>query len=837
MYQNYFTDRAKQAVTQAQQTAAAFGHGYIGSEHLLAGLLKVNASNSGYMPHPFSAREEAEKGLCGLAAKVLIGFDVTAEKVEAEIEKTTGRGTPSSDVPQSMTPRTKKILELAVQSASQLGVSYVGTEHLLLGLIREGQNVALTILNALGVDIQKLYIALLGELGVEVTQVGAGTSGGVPGSQNSNSTLDQFGKDLTQQAREGKLDPVIGRADEIQRIIQILSRRTKNNPALIGDPGVGKTAVVEGLAQKIASGDVPEELKNKRVFSLDLTGMIAGTKYRGEFEERIKKVIEELTAGKDTILFIDEMHMLIGAGAAEGAADAANILKPALSRGEIQVIGATTLDEYRKNIEKDAALERRFQPVQIGEPSPEDAVEILKGLRDRYEAHHRIKIPDEAIEAAVKLSVRYVTGRFLPDKAIDTIDEACSRVRLSANTAPADLKALEDEIATLCAKKDEAVRGQDFEAAARLRDEEKARRKDLEQRKAEWNEQQTKAHSEVTEADIAAVIAGWTGIPVQRLTEDESERLLKLEDILHERVIGQTEAVSAVSKAIRRSRVGLRDPKRPIGSFLFLGPTGVGKTELSKALAEAMFGDENAMIRIDMSEYMEKHTVSRMIGSPPGYVGHDEGGQLTEKVRRHPYSVVLFDEIEKAHPDVFNILLQILEDGVLTDGQGRRVDFKNTILIMTSNIGAEKITGKTRKSLGFAEGSDEGERTFAQIKEDVLAELKNTVRPEFLNRIDDIIVFHRLDEDEIAQIADSMLGQVAVRMKDMELTMTWTDAAKRHLAKAGFDPIYGARPLRRAVTSEVEDLVAEAMLRGDIKSGDAVKLDVENEKLTLAAEH
>ena len=568
--------------------------------------------------------------------------------------------------------------------------------------------------------------------------------------------------------------------------------------------------------------------------SLDLTGMIAGTKYRGEFEERIKKVIEELTANKDTILFIDEMHMLMGAGAAEGAADAANILKPALSRGEVQVIGATTLDEYRKNIEKDAALERRFQPVQIDEPSPEDAVEILKGLRDRYEAHHRIKIPDEAIEAAVKLSVRYVTGRFLPDKAIDVIDEACSRVRLSTLTTPPDLKQMEDEITAIAAKKEEAVKGQDYENAAKLRDEEKNKREALEARRKEWSEQQTKTHGAVTEDDIAAVISGWTGIPVAQMTEDEGQRLLHLEDTLHQRVIGQNEAVTAVAKAIRRGRVGLRDPKRPIGSFLFLGPTGVGKTELSKALAEAMFGDENAMIRIDMSEYMEKHAVSRMIGSPPGYVGYDEGGQLSEKVRRHPYSVVLFDEIEKAHPDVFNILLQILEDGVLTDGQGRHVDFKNTIIIMTSNIGAQKITGSGRKSLGFAEGeANTAERTFEQIKEDVLSELKTAVRPEFLNRIDDIIVFNRLSEDEIAQIADGMLRKVAERMQEMGITMDWTDAAKKHLAKAGFDPVYGARPLRRAVTNEVEDLVAEQSLEGKIKSGDHVTLDAEDDKLTL----
>ena len=558
--------------------------------------------------------------------------------------------------------------------------------------------------------------------------------------------------------------------------------------------------------------------------------MIAGTKYRGEFEERIKKVIEELTAKKDTILFIDEMHMLMGAGAAEGAADAANILKPALSRGEVQVIGATTLGEYRKNIEKDAALERRFQPVQVGEPSAEDAVEILKGLRDKYEAHHRIKIPDEA-----KLSVRYVTGRYLPDKAIDVIDEACSRVRLSTLTAPPDLKQLEDEIAAVAAKKEEAVKGQDYENAAKLRDEEKSKREALEARKKEWADQQTKSHGAVTEDDIAAVISGWTGVPVAQLTEDEGQRLLHLEDTLHKRVIGQSEAVTAVSKAIRRSRVGLRDPKRPIGSFLFLGPTGVGKTELSKALAEAMFGDENALIRIDMSEYMEKHAVSRMIGSPPGYVGYDEGGQLSEKVRRHPYSVVLFDEIEKAHPDVFNILLQILEDGILTDGQGRHVDFKNTIIIMTSNIGAQKITGAGRKSLGFADGKpeDAAERTFEQIKEDVMGELKNAVRPEFLNRIDDIIVFNRLNEDEIAQIADGMLRKVAERMKDMEISMTWTEAAKKHLAKAGFDPLYGARPLRRAVTSEVEDLVAEESLEGRISKGSEVVLDVENDKLVL----
>ena len=809
-YQNRFTERAQQALTKAQEAAASFGHSYIGSEHLLLGLL----------------REEG-----GPAAKALAACGVTDDALVKQIEELSGRGTPDSTAPQGMTPRTKRIIELSIQSAAQMGTNYVGTEHLLLGLLREGQNVALTALANLQVTPQMVAEKLSEVLGGGQPGESAGAAGT---SGKSGDALEQFGRDLTAAAREGKLDPVIGRSKEIQRVIQILSRRTKNNPALIGDPGVGKTAVVEGLAQKIVAGDVPETLKDKRVVSLDLTGMIAGTKYRGEFEERIKKVIEELTANKDTILFVDEMHMLMGAGAAEGAADAANILKPALSRGEVQVIGATTLDEYRKHIEKDAALERRFQPVQIDEPSPEDAVEILKGLRDRYEAHHRIKIPDEAIEAAVKLSVRYVTGRFLPDKAIDVIDEACSRVRLSTLTTPPDLKQMEDEITAIAAKKEEAVKGQDYENAAKLRDEEKNKREALEARRKEWSEQQTKTHGAVTEDDIAAVISGWTGIPVAQMTEDEGQRLLHLEDTLHERVIGQNEAVTAVAKAIRRSRVGLRDPKRPIGSFLFLGPTGVGKTELSKALAEAMFGDENAMIRIDMSEYMEKHAVSRMIGSPPGYVGYDEGGQLSEKVRRRPYSVVLFDEIEKAHPDVFNILLQILEDGVLTDGQGRHVDFKNTIIIMTSNIGAQKITGNARKSLGFAEGeANTAERTFEQIKEDVLGELKTAVRPEFLNRIDDIIVFNRLSEDEIAQIADGMLRKVAERMQEMGITMDWTDAAKKHLAKAGFDPIYGARPLRRAVTNEVEDLVAEQSLEGKIKHGDHVTLDAADDKLTL----
>ncbi len=811
--QNRFTQRAEHVLELAQETAGAFGHSYIGSEHVLAGLVK-------------------ESG--GVAARVLDECGLTEEKVEKAIEEVAGRGTPDPNAPQGMTPRTKRIIELAFASAAQMGNGYVGTEHLLYGLLREGQNVALAIMEKLGAEPQKVFEALTEAVGAapapedDVQTAG----GGARRSGKLGKALEQFGKDLTAAAKKGQLDPVIGRSEEIQRVIQILSRRTKNNPALVGDPGVGKTAVAEGLAQKIAAGDVPENLKGKRLVALDLTGMIAGTKYRGEFEERIKGVLEELQKAKDVVLFIDELHMIVGAGAAEGAVDAANILKPALARGDIQVIGATTLDEYRKHIEKDSALERRFQPVMVGEPSPEDAVKILQGLRDRYEAHHRIHISDEAIETAVKLSVRYVSGRQLPDKAIDLIDEACSRVRLQSQTAPLDVKQLEDALKTLAARKEEAVKNQDYESAAKLRDEENAKKAEIDKLRKEWQEAQSKLTGEVTDDDIAAVIAGWTGIPAARLTEDEGERLLRLEGTLHARVIGQDEAVTAVAKAIRRGRVGLRDPKRPIGSFIFLGPTGVGKTELCKTLAEALFGDENAMIRVDMSEYMEKHSVSKLIGSPPGYVGYDEGGQLSEKVRRHPYSVVLFDEIEKAHPDVFNILLQILEDGILTDNQGRKVDFKNTVIIMTSNIGAQKITGKARKTLGFG-GSDGAEQTFEKIKEEVTSELKNVFRPEFLNRVDDIIVFNRLNEDEIAEIAEGMLKNVAARMEEMEVGLHWTDAAKAHLAKAGFDPVYGARPLRRAIQSQVEDLVAESFLKGDIHKGRAVTLDELDGSLVL----
>ena len=657
--------------------------------------------------------------------------------------------------------------------------------------------------------------------------------GGKPKAERSGETktLNQYGKDLTQAAREGKLDPVIGRTKEIDRVMQILSRRTKNNPVLIGEPGVGKTAIAEGLAQLITAQNVPDTLRLKRLVTLDLSGMLAGTKYRGDFEERIKNILDEVKKAGNVILFIDEMHTLVGAGAAEGAIDAANILKPMLSRGEIQVIGATTLDEYKKYIEKDAALERRFQPVTVGEPSEEDAIEILRGLRDKYEAHHGLKISDEAIVSAVTLSARYISDRRLPDKAIDLIDEASSKLRMKNMTAPPDLKSIEDDIAKISAELEEAVQAQDFEKAVTLRDKKKAQTEALEQKRKEW-QTTAGAGGEVDANAVAEVVAGWTGIPAQKLTETEGEKLLHLEDALHTRVIGQDKAVTAIAKAIRRGRVGLKDPKRPIGSFIFLGPTGVGKTELSKALAEVMFGDENAMIRVDMSEYMEKHNVSRLVGSPPGYVGYDEGGQLTEKVRRKPYCVILFDEIEKAHPDVFNIMLQILEDGMLTDAQGRRVDFKNTVIIMTSNIGARLITETTRKTLGFSTG-DAKDSTFEEISENVLSELKKAFRPEFLNRIDEIIVFHRLDKNNIREIAAKMLSEVGKRMQAMEIALAWTDDALEKLADTGFDPVYGARPLRRAIQSTVEDTVAEQMLAGGLKAGDTAELYVEDDKIAV----
>jgi ATP-dependent Clp protease ATP-binding subunit ClpC len=696
--------------------------------------------------------------------------------------------------------------------------------------MKEGESVAVRILIDLGVDPQKLLNDIVKILKDETS----GTAGEPKSSSAypNTPTLNQFGRDLTEMAREGKFDPIIGREKEIERVIQILSRRTKNNPCLIGEPGVGKTAIAEGLAQKIVEGNIPELLKDKRVVTLDLSAMVAGAKYRGEFEERLKKALDEIRKAGNVILFIDEMHTIIGAGAAEGAIDASNILKPSLARGEIQVIGATTINEYRKHVEKDAALERRFQPIMVGEPSEEETLLILKGIRDKYEAHHRVKITDEALEQAVKLSSRYVTERFLPDKAIDLIDEAASRVRLKAFTAPPDLKKLEDKVEKLGKEKEEAIRCQEFEKAARIRDQEQSLKEELEKAKNDWYQKNRKSNGTVNGEDIAEIVSSWTGIPVKSLEEDEAERLMKLEDVLHKRVVGQDEAVKAVSKAIRRGRVGLKDPKRPVGSFIFLGPTGVGKTELCRALAEAMFGDENSMIRIDMSEYMEKHTVSKLIGSPPGYIGYDEGGQLTEKVRRKPYSVILFDEVEKAHPDVFNILLQILEDGRLTDAQGRTVNFRNTVLIMTSNVGARLITEPKR--LGFAAASDEKARTYEDMKSNVMGELKKTFRPEFLNRVDEIIVFHPLDEEHIKSIVGIMINNLADRLKQNNITIEVTDEAKMLLAKKGFDQTYGARPLRRSIQSLVEDRLAEEMLEGRISAGDKVRIDTKDDDLVLS---
>ncbi len=811
MSENKFTERAERALRLAHEAASELGHSHVGSEHILLGLSREGS---------------------GVAAKALSAAGITPDKLRESIVSNIGVGTPGSVTPQGLTPRTKRIIETAMGEAARLGHSYVGTEHLLMGLLRESDCIASRILTAWVIDLQRLYNMTLSMLSTQPGTVDPASSGRKAEKGGDTKTLNQYGKDLTQAAREGKLDPVIGRSAEIDRVIQILSRRTKNNPVLIGEPGVGKTAIAEGLAQLITAQNVPDTLRLKRLVTLDLSGMLAGTKYRGDFEERIKNILDEVKKAGNVILFIDEMHTLVGAGAAEGAIDAANILKPMLSRGEIQVIGATTLDEYKKHIEKDAALERRFQPVTVGEPSEDDAIEILKGLRDKYEAHHGLKISDEAIVAAVKLSARYISDRRLPDKAIDLIDEASSRLRMQKLTAPPDLHALEDAIAKTAAELEEAVQSQDFEKAVTLRDKKKQQSDELDAQRKAWQDENGHTGGEVDADAVAAVVAGWTGIPAQKLTQTEGEKLLKLEEALHARVIGQDKAVTAIAKAIRRGRVGLKDPKRPIGSFIFLGPTGVGKTELSKALAEVMFGDENAMIRVDMSEYMEKHTVSRLVGSPPGYVGYDEGGQLTEKVRRKPYCVLLFDEIEKAHPDVFNIMLQILEDGMLTDAQGRRVDFKNTVIIMTSNIGARLITETGRKTLGFSTG-DSKDTSFEEISENVLGELKKAFRPEFLNRIDEIIVFHRLDKDHIRSIAAKMLGEVGRRMESMDLTLTWTDEALDILADTGFDPVYGARPLRRAIQSTVEDAVAEQLLSGTLQNGDTALLYTEDGKIDV----
>ena len=813
-HENQFTPRAEEALRLAQEAAEEMGHGYVGTEHILLGLM----------------REED-----GIAHRVMREYGMTEDMICTVLERSVGKGLSGAAPSQGLTPRAKSAVELAVSEAMRMGAACIGTEHLLMGLLREGSNMAIRVLETVGIDPKKMYSSIVQKIN-EGPRAAAG--GSMPLSHREDGkkgkTLAEFTRDLTEAARQGKLDPVIGREKEIQRVIQILSRRTKNNPVLIGEPGVGKTAIAEGLAQRIAAADVPEELLDKRVLSLDLSGMVAGTKYRGEFEERIKKTIDEVKKAGNVILFIDELHTIVGAGSAEGAVDAANILKPALSRGEIRVVGATTLNEYRKYIEKDAALERRFQPVTVAEPTPETAIEILKGLRDKYEAHHKLTITDEAVEAAVRLSVRYINDRFLPDKAIDLMDEAASRVRMDAESASPELKSLEEKIAALRKEKAEVLAAQDYEKAAQLRDIEQNYLEQVEIERENWRRNLAVNRGIVGEEDIAKVVAGWTGIPVTRLTEDESQRMLKLEEVLHKRVVGQDEAVTAVAKAIRRSRVGLKDPKRPIGSFLFLGPTGVGKTELCKALAEVMFGSENDMIRIDMSEYMEKHTVSRLVGSPPGYVGHEEGGQLTEKVRRKPYSVVLFDEIEKAHEDVWNILLQILEDGIVTDSQGRRVDFKNTIIVMTSNVGARNITAAD-KPLGFDGRETEADEKarFDRIKQAVMDELRRTFKPEFLNRIDETIVFRQLTEEDIRRIAQRMLEITGKRMAQQGITLLADDEAVTALAKDGFDPQYGARPLRRAIQNEVEDAVAEQMLEGKLQSGDTAHICLQDGKVAI----
>lgn len=812
-----FTEKSNNAMNIAISAAQDMGHNYIGSEHVLFGLLSEGS---------------------GVAFNVLNKLGVTADAYEKLMREKIGTSSPTTLSTAYFTPRTKRILQMAKLAASKLGSNYVGTEHLLIAIIEDGESFAVRFLQMLGVEPQRVVNELSAALseGYAVDkQSGAPYPGAEPGEKEGGSALEKFGRDLTKMAAEGKIDPVIGRQTEIERVIQILSRRTKNNPVLIGEPGVGKTAVAEGLALKIHEGEVPELLKNKRLISLDLTGMVAGSKYRGDFEERIKAAIDEVKKDGNVILFIDELHTIIGAGSAEGSADAANILKPALARGDFQVIGATTINEYRQHIEKDAALERRFQPVHVGEPTEEEAVQILEGLKDRYEAHHKVQITDEAIESAVKLSSRYIADRYLPDKAIDLVDEAASRVRLRTFTAPEDLQELEKRIKEVELDKAAAVNEQDFERAAELRDKQKTLSDTLEQKKNEWTAHNERSNSVVKAEDIAEIVAMWTGIPVVQLTQEESERLLKLEETLHQRVIGQDEAVTAVSKAIRRGRVGLKDKNRPIGSFIFLGPTGVGKTELCKALAEAMFGDEKAMIRLDMSEYMEKHTVSRLVGSPPGYVGFDEGGQLTEAVRRKPYSVLLFDEIEKAHPDVFNMLLQILDDGRLTDAHGKVVSFKNTIIIMTSNIGARLITEKQQERLGFATAGETNaaERDFERTKELVMGELKKVFRPEFINRVDDIIVFHKLLHEDIQRIAGKMLEGLQKQLSDMEIAVEFTPAAVEAVANAGFDPIYGARPLRRAIRSKIEDPVSERMLEGVMQAGKSYVCDFKDGQYTF----
>ena len=802
-----FTEKAEKAIKLAKEIAKEFKHNYIGTEHILLGLMKEDS---------------------GVAYKVLTLYGITEQMISDKIEEMFGIGVENEVKMIGFTPRAKRILEVAFHEARGHKQEYIGTEHILLAIMREPDCIAVRLLVEMGVDMQRLYNEIVKRVsddnkeGFEVTKRNT--------RSNLTPTLNQFGRDITELVEQGKVDPVIGRVEEIDRVIQILSRRTKNNPCLIGEPGVGKTAIAEGLAHKIVAGDIPEILKDKRVVTLDLSSVVAGAKYRGEFEERIKKALAEVTKAGNVILFIDELHTIVGAGAAEGAIDAANILKPLLARGEIQLIGATTLDEYKKHIEKDAALERRFQPIIVEEPSVDDAISILFGLKDMYEAHHGVKITDNAVRAAVKLSKRYINDRSLPDKAIDLMDEAASKLRLLSFTEPENIKAIEEKVKKLYEEKNSAIINQDFEGAAKIRDKELKQRAKLEKAKLEWQKKSELTENIVDEEQIAEIVSKWTGIPVTRLAEEETQRLKNMETQLKKRVIGQDEAISAVSKAIKRSRVGIQDPKRPIGSFLFLGPTGVGKTELCKALAEVLFGDENAILRIDMSEYMEKHSVSKLVGSPPGYVGYDEGGQLTDKVRRRPYAVVLFDEIEKAHEDVFNILLQILEDGRLTDSQGRTTNFNNTIIIMTSNVGARIISDG--KKLGFTKG-DEKESSYKDIKKNVMDELKRTFRPEFLNRIDDIIVFHQLSEENIKEIVGIMINKLVERLKTKDIILEIGDDVKEFIAKKGFDLTYGARPLRRAIQNQIEDTVAEAFLNGDIKSGKAVKLSVKEDKVIV----
>ncbi len=799
-----FTQRAQRAVAAAQQAAVMLHQPYVGTEHILLGLLK----------EPGPIIEDA------------LPKEVNYQTVFERVRSLLGEGTAHSGGMLELTPRSKKILESSILESRRLHHSYVGTEHFWLALLKEGEGVAVSLLRTMDVDTQAMQQKILDNLANGQPDSDEGGGGSISEEGGGGSVLEKYSRDLTKAAQDGELDPVIGRATEIERIMQIMSRRTKNNPVLIGEPGVGKSAVAEGLAQLIVSGKVPETLMGKRLLSLDLGSMIAGSKYRGEFEERLKDTIKEVHKQGNVILFIDEFHTLVGAGKAEGSLDAANILKPALARGELQCIGATTLDEYRKNIEKDAALERRFQPVKVGEPTTEEALAILKGLRDRYEAHHKVKITDEALEAAVSLSDRYISDRFLPDKAIDLMDEAASRVRLRSFTAPPDVKEQEERLKALQNEKKEAISHQDFEKAAALRDEERKLRADISQKRAAWEERKNTSQDVVTEEDIAQIVASWTGVPVKKMTEDESERLLHMEELLHKRVVGQEEAISAVSRALRRARAGLQDPKRPIGSFIFLGPTGVGKTELCRALGEVMFDDENAVIRIDMSEYMEKHSVSRLVGSPPGYVGFEEGGQLTQKVRNKPYSVVLFDEVEKAHPDVFNILLQILDDGRLTDSNGRVVNFKNTIIVMTSNAGASSIT--SQRSLGFG-SSVETTRDYEAMKERVMAEVKDTFRPEFINRIDELIVFHALELDDIERIAALMLENVSKRLLERGMRLRYGQDVIKLLAEEGYDANYGARPLRRTIQRSVEDALSEEIIAGRVALGDCVELYVGDE--------